>query len=153
MRSPPSSLGSSTLPVSRSSTGTTARGRPATASSSASSKSLSEWLRDTYSVKTYQPPYFIEKGGVFLKDTAVLAGLGCIGKNNIVVTPEYGPRIRWRTLLLDRTAKPTGRLHFDPCDGCPQPCRKACPVGAFDRTVYSSSALGQSIPARHQRDV
>ena len=106
---------------------------------------LSEWLEDTCSVKTYRPPYFIEKGGVFLKDTAVLAGLGCIGKNNIVITPEYGPRIRWRALLLGRSARATGPLDFDPCDGCPQPCRKACPVGAFENTVYSSSGLGQSI--------
>ena len=108
-------------------------------------KELSEWLEDTHSVKTYRPPYFIEKGGVFLKDAAVLAGLGSIGQNNIVVTPEYGPRVRWRALLLGRSATATGPLDFDPCDGCPQPCRKACPVGAFENTVYSSSALGQSI--------
>ena len=108
-------------------------------------KQLSEWLEETFSVKTYRPPYFIEKGGVFLKDSAVMAGLGCIGKNNIVITPEYGPRIRWRALLMNRTAEATGPLDFDPCDGCDQPCRKACPVGAFDDTVYSSSALGQSI--------
>ncbi len=75
----------------------------------------------------------------------MLAGLGCIGKNNMVVTPAYGPRIRWRALLLDRSADAAGPLDFDPCDGCPQPCRKACPVKAFDHTVYSSSELGQSI--------
>jgi epoxyqueuosine reductase len=107
-------------------------------------KELSEWLEQTYSVKSHRPPYFIESTGIFLKDSAVMAGLGRIGKNNIVITPEYGPRIRWRALLLDRPAKATGPLDFDPCDGCPQPCRKACPVGAFDHTVYSSSALGQS---------
>ncbi len=106
---------------------------------------LSEWLEETYSVKTYRPPYSIGSGGIFLKDTAVLAGLGCIGKNNIVITPEYGPRIRWRALLLDRTAKATGPLDFDPCDGCRQPCRQACPVGAFAHTVYSAAVLGPSI--------
>ena len=63
----------------------------------------------------------------------------------MVITPEYGPRIRWRALLLDRTAKATGPLDYDPCDGCPQPCRKACPVRAFEHAVYSSSELGQSV--------
>jgi epoxyqueuosine reductase len=108
-------------------------------------KELSAWLEETFAVKSYRPPYFIESTGIFLKDSAVLAGLGGIGKNNIVITPEYGPRIRWRALLLDRTTKATGPVDFDPCDGCPQPCRKACPVKAFDHTPYSSSELGQSI--------
>ena len=62
-----------------------------------------------------------------------------------MITPEHGPRIRWRALLLDRPAMATGPLDYDPCGGCPQPCRKACPVKAFDHTAYSASALGQSI--------
>ena len=108
-------------------------------------KELSEWLEETFSVTSFRPPYFIESTGIFLKDSAVMAGLGRIGKNNLVVTPEYGPRIRWRALLVDRTARATGPVDCDPCDGCPQPCRKACPVRAFDHAAYSSSELGQSL--------
>ncbi|HUK77178.1 MAG TPA: hypothetical protein VL117_06200 [Thermoleophilia bacterium] len=108
-------------------------------------KELSEWLDETCSVTSYRPPYFIESTGIFLKDSAVLAGLGCVGMNNLVITPQYGPRIRWRALLMDRTAKATGPVDYDPCEGCPQPCRTACPVQAFDRTAYSSSQLGLSI--------
>ena len=108
-------------------------------------KKLSEWIENTFPVKTYKLPYFVEKGGIFLKDAAVMAGLGCIGKNNLVITPGYGPRIRFRALLLDREAKATGPLEFNPCEGCKQPCRKACPIKAFQNTVYSVDALGQSI--------
>ncbi len=108
-------------------------------------KKLSEWIEKTFPVKTYKLPYFIEKGGIFLKDAAVMAGLGCIGKNNLVITPEYGPRIRFRALLLDREAEATGPLEFNPCEGCKQPCRKVCPIKAFQNTVYSADALGQSI--------
>ena len=108
-------------------------------------KKLSEWIEKTLSVKTYKLPYFVEKGGIFLKDAAVMAGLGCIGKNNLVITPGYGPRIRFRALLLDRKAEATGPLEFNPCEGCEQPCRKACPIKAFQNTVYSADALGQSI--------
>jgi epoxyqueuosine reductase len=108
-------------------------------------KKLSEWIENTFSVKTYKLPYFIEKGGIFLKDAAVMAGLGCIGKNNLVITPGYGPRIRFRALLLNRKAEATGPTEFNPCEGCKQPCRRACPIKAFQNTVYSVDALGQSI--------
>ena len=108
-------------------------------------KKLSEWIKKTFSVKTYKLPYFVEKGGIFLKDAAVMAGLGCIGKNNLVITPEYGPRVRFRSLLLNREAEITSPLEFNPCEGCNQPCRKACPIKAFQSTVYSADALGQSI--------
>jgi epoxyqueuosine reductase len=108
-------------------------------------KKLSEWIEKTFPVKTYKQPYFVEKGGIFLKDAAAMAGLGCIGKNNLVVTPGYGPRIRFRALLLDREAEATGPLEFNPCEGCKQSCRKACPIKAFQNTVYSADALGQSI--------
>jgi epoxyqueuosine reductase len=107
-------------------------------------RELSEWLAEQFSVKSYRPPYFIESTGIFLKDSAVMAGLGSVGKNNIVVTTEYGPRIRWRALLMDRAARATGPVDYDPCDDCAQPCRKACPVNAFGHTAYSSSELGQS---------
>lgn len=106
---------------------------------------LSAWIEDTFPVKTYKLPYFVEKGGIFLKDAAVIAGLGCIGKNNLVITPGYGPRIRFRALLLDRSAKTTGPLEFNPCEDCKQPCRTACPVKAFQNTVYSADALDLSI--------
>jgi len=108
-------------------------------------KELSEWIENEYGCTTYKLPYLIEKGGIFLKDAAVMAGLGCVGKNNMVITPEYGPRIRFRALLLNRKAQSTGPLDFLPCAGCDQPCRTACPVSAFENTVYSAAELGQSI--------
>ena len=108
-------------------------------------KKLSEWIENTFPVKTYKLPYMVEKGGIFLKDGAVMAGLGCIGKNNLVITPGYGPRIRFRALLLNREAEATGPLEFNPCEGCEQPCRKACPIKAFQNTVYLADALGQSL--------
>jgi len=107
-------------------------------------KKLAAWIESTFGVQTYKPPYMIEKGGLFLKDAAVLAGLGCIGLNNLVVTPDYGPRIRFRALLLGCEAEPTGPRDFNPCIDCKQPCRRACPVKAFEQKVFSSKALGLS---------
>jgi len=110
-------------------------------------KDLSKWIEETFGCKTSKLPYLIEKGGIFLKDAAVMAGLGCLGKNNLVITPEYGPRIRFRALLLNVEAETTGPLEFNPCEGCLQPCRKACPVKAFAKTVFSEHELTQpSLP-------
>jgi len=106
-------------------------------------KELSEWINHTFSVRTYQLPYFVEKGGIFLKDAAVLAGLGCIGKNNLVITPEYGPRIRFRAILLNCEVEPANPIDFNPCDDCHQPCRKSCPEKVFQNDLYSGNASGQ----------
>jgi len=108
-------------------------------------KELSDWIEATFHMKTYKPPYFVEKGGVFLKDAAVMAGLGCVGNNNLVITPEYGPRVRFRTLLMDKEVKATGPAEYHPCDDCEQYCRKSCPINAFQNYVYSPDKIGQSI--------
>lgn len=107
-------------------------------------RELSGWLEREFAIRTHRPPYFIESGGVFMKDAAVFAGLGSVGRNNLVVTPGHGPRIRWRVLLLDRAAEATGPVDYDPCAGCDEPCRRSCPVGAFDETAYDASRLGQA---------
>jgi len=107
-------------------------------------KELSLWLEETFSFTTSRPPYFIESGGVFMKDAAVLAGLGCVGKNNLIITPDYGPRVRLRALLINQEAKASGPIVYSPCDGCDAPCRQACPVGAFDTPAYGVPALGQA---------
>jgi epoxyqueuosine reductase len=112
-------------------------------------RELSAWIEKTYNIKTHKLSYFIEKGGIYLKDTAVLAGLGCIGKNNILVTPELGSKIRLRALLLEEDLTPTGPIDFDPCDGCEEFCRKACPQDAFEKIVISSAETGlTSLPGR-----
>lgn len=80
--------------------------------------------------------YYVEKGGVWLKDAAVEAGLGVIGKNNLLVTPRFGPRVRLRAMYLSADLPSTGPLPWDPCDGCAVPCRAACPQAAFAETIY-----------------
>jgi len=112
-------------------------------------RSLSGWVRDTFGIVTHELPYHVEKGGIFLKDAALMAGLGCIGKNNILVTPGYGPRIRLRALLLETEIVPTGPVDFDPCKDCDAPCRHECPQNAFERQIFSSQDTGlEHLPGR-----
>ena len=113
---------------------------------------LAAWIEEALGIKTHRMPYWVEKGGIYLKDTAVLAGLGCIGRNNMLVTPELGPRVRLRGMLLEDELAPTGPIGYDPCAGCEGFCRKACPQNAFDRMVLSPAEAGMdTLPGRDGR--
>ncbi len=112
-------------------------------------RELSVWIEETLGIKTHKLPYSIEYGGIFLKEAAVLGGLGCIGRNNLVITPEFGSRIRLRAMLLEDELTPTGPIDFDPCNGCEEFCRKACPTNAYEKNVFSSVETGMdSLPGR-----
>jgi epoxyqueuosine reductase len=110
---------------------------------------LAAWAQEEVGVRAYPMPYWVEHGGVLLKDAAVLAGLGCVGRNNLLVTPERGPRIRLRAVLLDEELAPAGPIEFDPCAGCDEPCRAVCPQQAFGREAVSAADAGQkALPGR-----
>ncbi len=110
---------------------------------------LSEWLEKENGYKTKKLPYHIENGGIFLKDAAVMAGLGCIGKNNLFINPAYGPRVRLRAILLDAELSSTGAVEFNPCKGCDMPCRTSCPQAAFQKKIYHKAELGlDELPGR-----
>ena len=112
-------------------------------------KKLSDWLDAKCRIRSVKLPYHIEHGGIYMKDAAVMAGLGCIGKNNLLVTPRYGPRQRLRVMLIDADLPSTGPIDFDPCLGCPMPCRKACPQRAFSKKIYTRDVYGiDQLPGR-----
>ncbi len=100
------------------------------------SRKLRIWMDEELGIKALSLPYQIEFGGAFLKDSAHLAGLGVIGKNNLLVTPEFGTRVRLRGMFIEAELKPTGPMDFDPCSGCDRPCHRACPRDAFRSGVF-----------------
>lgn len=95
------------------------------------SRQIRLWLEEACGIKALSLPYQIEYGGAFLKDSAHLAGLGVIGRNNLLITPEYGPRLRLRGMFIEAELEPTGPLDFDPCQDCDRPCHRVCPQDAF----------------------
>jgi epoxyqueuosine reductase len=58
-----------------------------------------------------------------------LAGHGWIGKNNLLVNPRYGARLRYATVLTDLGLPFDTPLEGD-CGSCER-CRIACPGGAI----------------------
>lgn len=104
------------------------------------SEELKAWLAKELIIKAKGIPYQPDKGGIFLKDAAALAGLGNIGANNLLITPHYGPQVRLRALFIDAELKPSGPAKYSPCDNCQRPCQSACPQGAFPAGPYDVNA-------------
>ena len=113
-------------------------------------KQTSQQIEKKLNVKTRKLHYYVEKGGIFLKDAAVLAGFGCIGKNNMLLTPSNGPRIRLRALFLEAEIRSTGPIDFDPCANCKELCKRVCPENAMDEKslVFKSSEFFEPLPGR-----
>ncbi|MBI5055849.1 MAG: epoxyqueuosine reductase [Nitrospirae bacterium] len=63
------------------------------------------------------------------KMVALRAGLGWIGRNNLLVHPEAGSRIRIATVLTDMPLQTDTLLERD-CGGC-RKCIEVCPVSAI----------------------
>lgn len=77
------------------------------------------------------------------KLSAHLAGLGWIGKNSLLITPDMGPRARWATVLTDAPLEATGPSLGEGCGDC-RKCVDICPVKAL---------TGQPFRAGEPRDV
>jgi epoxyqueuosine reductase len=58
-----------------------------------------------------------------------LAGLGWIGRNCLLITPQFGPRVRLASVLTNCPLEPGHRIH-DRCGDCRE-CVDACPVHAL----------------------
>ena len=69
------------------------------------------------------------------KLSAHLAGLGWIGKNCLLITPDMGPRVRWATVLTDAALATTGRTIDERCGDCRE-CADICPVKAFTGQLF-----------------
>jgi epoxyqueuosine reductase len=66
------------------------------------------------------------------KKAAGLAGMGTIGWHSMLLTPEYGPRVRLACVVTDAPLEPTVATDMsDPCTKCGGACIKICPVKAI----------------------
>lgn len=77
------------------------------------------------------------------KMAAHLAGLGWIGKNCLLITPEVGPRVRWTSVLTDAPLNITGEPIAERCGNCKE-CVDICPTGAI---------TGRSFQEEDPRDI
>jgi epoxyqueuosine reductase QueG len=79
-------------------------------------------------------------GDISHKHIAYAAGLGEFGLNNLLLTPRYGPRVRFASILTNASLKPDSLFSGSLCDKCGD-CVKICPCGALEEAPkdYSRS--------------
>lgn len=72
------------------------------------------------------------------RHAAVLAGLGTFGRNNMVLTRSWGPRVRFGTILTSARIESSPLMESSLCIRC-DACVHACPVHALEEEDYPDS--------------
>jgi len=94
------------------------------------------------------PPDSDRKKGTFIsklyslfnhKMAATSAGLGWIGRNGLLISPVYGPRLSLATVLTDARLKPDVPIERCLCGGCTL-CIEHCPSQAITGAEWSRAS-------------
>jgi epoxyqueuosine reductase len=76
------------------------------------------------------------------RHAAVAAGFGEIGFNRLVITPQFGNRIRFCSIITEAPLPPDPMYDGPPlCDRCMK-CIKACPGGCLDENRLLTCTIG-----------
>ena len=97
-------------------------------------------IKEHLEEKGYESKIIPYNPGLFLKDSAALAGIGPIGKNNLLITEDFGSQVRLRGLVTNApllTGKPIEVSKY--CVECKN-CVDSCPVDALSKGIYNRDA-------------
>ncbi|MFQ5980967.1 MAG: 4Fe-4S double cluster binding domain-containing protein [Candidatus Heimdallarchaeota archaeon] len=78
-------------------------------------------------------------GDISHKMVATSAGLGWIGKNVLLVTPHFGPRVRLVSVFTDAPLRTAAPIAESNCGKC-RACVVACPVKALHGTHWTTNS-------------
>ncbi len=79
------------------------------------------------------------------KTSATRAGLGWIGKTALLVTREYGPAVRFATVLTDAPLSVGTPIERSRCGACDD-CVRLCPPQAAGYGAWATNAPPSSMP-------
>ena len=94
-------------------------------------------VKDFLNEKGYSSKVISYNPGFYLKDISALAGIGPIGKNNLLITENFGSQVRLRALTTTAPLEcgtPITKSKY--CENCDL-CIKACPAQAFSEGKYN----------------
>jgi epoxyqueuosine reductase QueG len=77
-------------------------------------------------------------GLLSLKHLAVKAGVGVFGRHSLLITPQYGPRVRLTAIITDAKLQPDKPFVRDFCKECESPCISLCPARALKKPIGNS---------------
>jgi epoxyqueuosine reductase len=95
-----------------------------------------------------------------LKTASIKCGLGCQGKNTLLVTPDYGPRVSLISILTSAELEIDEPFESDLCGDC-NLCVTACPTKALQPysiaiekcMTYSAETPCSSDVSQHVREI
>ncbi|WXG39545.1 MAG: 4Fe-4S binding protein [Candidatus Freyarchaeum deiterrae] len=100
---------------------------------------------ETVPIPTAQPYNVDEYRGDFShRHAAVLAGIGCLGKNNLLITKNYGPRVRLVSIVTNAPLSRDEPLNENFCEGC-EACINFCPVNALETGYTDKEKCGSHL--------
>jgi epoxyqueuosine reductase QueG len=81
------------------------------------------------------------RGDLSHKHAAQAAGLGKLGRNSLLITPQFGNLVHLVSIVTNIELEPDTPLDWEPCPGNCGACLKACPTGAIGGDGQVDQAL------------
>jgi epoxyqueuosine reductase QueG len=81
-----------------------------------------------------------QKGHISHKRVAEMSGLGWIGRNNLLIHPVYGARMRFNSVITEMNLEESEPLGKD-CGDCTA-CMAVCPAGAIKESPADFDHVG-----------
>jgi epoxyqueuosine reductase len=86
------------------------------------------------------------------RHAAYLAGLGTFGVNNMLLTPEFGPRVRFASVFTAADIPPGRVMDESLCIRCMR-CRDVCPVNALGGGDYPEDLTDKGVCAARSEEL
>jgi epoxyqueuosine reductase len=86
------------------------------------------------------------------RHAAFLAGLGTFGVNNMLLTPQYGPRVRFASVFTEADLPSDPMMMDTLCTRCLR-CVRQCPVQALKEGEYPAALTNKQACVEHSAEL